>query len=162
MLHFPAAGFCHHWHLPPSLAEMQSEIQNMGSSQKCTCHYPQIPIKVPWYSLWNTNKMFMEKRADPGLIKALTAWIKQTIWSDRPAIYQVTILSQIIFDVFFSRKKLILQMESLKGFVEGICLKENFKKLSLVKKNLHGVRTDLHQDERLGKKLFSFLGDHGF
>lgn len=44
-------------------------------------------------------------------------------------------------------------MESLKGFVEGICLKENFKKLSLVKKNLHGVRTDLHQDERLGKKL---------
>jgi len=53
-------------------------------------------------------------------------------------------------------------MESLKGFMEGICLKENFKKLSLVKKNLHGVRTDLHQDEGLGKKLFSFLGDHGF
>lgn len=44
-------------------------------------------------------------------------------------------------------------MESLKGFMEGICLKENLKKSSLVKKNLQGMRMGLHQDERPGKKL---------
>lgn len=43
-------------------------------------------------------------------------------------IYQITLLPQITFDVFFSRKKLIIWMESLKGFMEEICFKENLTK----------------------------------
>lgn len=46
-------------------------------------------------------------------------------------------------------------MESLKGFMQWMCLKENLKKSSLVKKNLQGMRMDWHQDEGFGKKTTS-------
>lgn len=43
-------------------------------------------------------------------------------------MYQIMGLSQISFDVFFSRKKLIIQMESLRGFMEEMHFKEKLTK----------------------------------
>lgn len=62
--------------------------------------YRGILYEIPTKCSWRKELILVWSRP--------AVWIKQTIWSDSPAIYQVTILSQIIFDVFFSRKKLIL------------------------------------------------------
>lgn len=43
-------------------------------------------------------------------------------------IQHITRLLQINFDVFFSRKNLIIWMKSLKGFMDEICFKENLTK----------------------------------